>query len=39
MYCICSNNNNIIAKDFRSKAEALAYIKFYCKTKVKVIKQ
>lgn len=39
MYCIINTNGSIIAKDFTSKPQALAYAKFYVKTKFKIIKQ
>ena len=39
MYSILNTNKQIIAKDFKSKPEALAYAKFYLKTKVIIKKQ
>lgn len=39
MYCITNTNGSIIAKDFKSKPQALAYAKFYVKTKYKIVKQ
>lgn len=39
MYCITNTNGLIIAKDFKSKPQALAYAKFYLKTKFKIVKQ
>ena len=39
MYCITNTQGSIIAKDFQTKSQALAYAKFYMKTKFKIIKQ
>lgn len=39
MYCITNTNGSIIAKDFQTKPQALAYAKFYVKTKFKIVKQ
>ena len=39
MYCITTTNGSIIAKDFTTKPQALAYAKFYVKTKYKIVKQ
>lgn len=39
MYCITNTSGQIIAKDFQSKLQALAYAKFYVKTKFKIVKQ
>ena len=39
MYCILNTNKQIIAKDFKSKPEALAYAKFYFNNKVIIKKQ
>ena len=39
MYCITNTSGQIIAKDFKSKPQALAYAKFHIKTKYKIVKQ
>jgi hypothetical protein len=39
MYCITNTSGQIIAKDFTSKPQALAYAKFHIKIKYKIVKQ
>lgn len=39
MYCITNTSGQIIAKDFTTKPQALAYAKFYVKIKFKIVKQ
>lgn len=39
MWCVVTQNGGLVAKDFRTKPEALAWIKFYGNSTMKVKKQ